>query len=47
MMKQLPPGDIPDKATAVEVVGIDFYQALGLVYAPFRQAKAAMVVSVF
>jgi len=43
----LPTGGIPDNATVVEVVGIDFYQALGLVYAPFRQGRAAMVVGVF
>jgi hypothetical protein len=43
----LPTGGIPDKATVVEVVGIDFYQALDLVYAPFSQGRAAMVVGVF
>jgi hypothetical protein len=43
----LPTGGIPDKATVVEVVGIDFYQVLGLVYEPFTQGRAAMVVGVF
>jgi hypothetical protein len=43
----LPAAAIPDNATVVEVVGIDFYQALGTVYEPFRQGRAAMVVGVF
>ena len=38
---------MPDNATVVEVVGIDFYQALASVYEPFRQARSAMVVGVF
>lgn len=38
---------IPDNATVVEVMGIDFYQALASVYEPFTQGRAAMVVGVF
>jgi hypothetical protein len=43
----LPATTIPDNATVVEVVGIDFHQVFGHVYAPFRQGRAAMVVAVF
>jgi len=38
---------IPDKATVVEVIGIDFYQAIAHVFEPFRQGRAAQVVGVF
>jgi hypothetical protein len=31
----------------VEVVGIEFYQALANVYEPFRRGRAAMVTEVF
>ena len=38
---------VPDNATAVEVVGIDFYGAVGSVYESFAQGRAGMVVGVF
>lgn len=43
----LPAVAIPDNATVVEVVGIDFYLALGGLYEPLRQGRAAMVSAVF
>ena len=43
----LPAQDISDKATVVEVLGIDFYQAFGQIFEPFEQGRAARVVGVF
>lgn len=43
----LPAAAIPDNATVVEVVGIDFYQELGKVFAPLKQGRAAKVIAVF
>ena len=43
----LPAAVIPDNATVVEVVGIDFYLELAGIYEPLRQGRAAMVCSVF
>lgn len=44
----LPVETIPEKATVVEVVGIDFYQVLNNhVYEPFEQGRAAGVIGVF
>lgn len=44
----LPAETIPDKATVVEAVGIDFYQAFNnRVYEPFQQGRAARIVGVF
>lgn len=42
----LPAEAIPENATVLEVLGIDFYQAIGSVFEPFRQGRAAMVVGV-
>lgn len=43
----LPAESIPDNATVVEVVGIEFFQALANVFEPFEQGRTAMVVGVF
>lgn len=38
---------MPENATVVEVVGIEFYQSIASVYEPFTQGKAAMVTAAF